>query len=105
MTLLLRYAQTLKEKRNVVKSLSQRLQNRGFTVTECGYREEPKKVCLGFSLVADNPGVIEEAFDKILPLFWGDHEIVDKKRQIVDFFDDDAFNVNEALDNNPREPY
>lgn len=104
-TLLLRHAQSLKEKRNVVQSLSQKLKNRGFTISECGYRDEPKKVVLGFSYVGHEAHDVEVAFDKILPYFLGDWEIVEKKREIVDFFDEETFDIEEAIANDPREPY
>lgn len=104
-TLLLRHAQSLKEKRHVAQGLSQRLKNRGFTVTECGYRDEPKKLVLGFSYVADEVHEVEKAFDQVLPFFLGDYDIVEKKREIVDFFDEESIDLDEALQNDPREPY
>ncbi len=104
-TLLLRHAQSLKEKRNVVHGLKEKLKNRGFSVTECGYRDDARTVVLGFAYVSDEQGEIDVAFDKVLPLFYNDHEIVDKKREIIDAFNGDEFDVEDALENDPREPY
>ncbi len=104
-TLLLRQAQSLREKRNVVQSLTQKLKNRGFSITECGYRDEPKRIVLGFAYAADTPHAVEVAFDNVLPYFLGDFEIVEKKREIVDFFDGETLDIEQALDNDPREPY
>ncbi len=104
-TLLLRQAKTLKEKRNVTHGLTQKLKNRGFTVTECGFRDDARTVVLGFAYVGDEVGEIEVAFDKILPLFFNEYEIVDKKREIIDAFAGDEFDVEGALENDPREPY
>jgi len=104
-TFLLRHSKSLKEKRNVVHGITQKLRNRGFSVTECGYRDDTRTVVLGFAYVGDEQGEIEVAFDKILPLFYNDHEIIDKKREIIDAFSGDEVDVADALENDPREPY
>ena len=85
--------------------MTQKLKNRGFTVTECGFRDDARTVVLGFAYVGDEQGEIDVVFDKILPLFYNEYEIVDKKREIIDAFSGDEFDVENALENDPREPY
>lgn len=64
--LLLRQAQSLKDKRQVVRSISDRLRNAfNVSVAEVDYQDDPKVIVLGFASVADETMVVQRTFEQI----------------------------------------
>lgn len=64
--LLLRQAQSLKDKRQVVRSISDRIRNAfNVSVAEVDYRDDPKVIVLGFSTVAEETVVVQRTFEQI----------------------------------------
>lgn len=84
-SLLLRHAQSLKDKRNVVKSLTQRLKNMGFSVAETAFAEEPKRASIGFSFVSGSGALVNEALDEAMRVFVGNFEVLDTQRSVFDY--------------------
>lgn len=84
-SLLLRHARSLKDKRQVVASLTQRLKNQGFSVAETGFVDEPKRANLGFSYVGSSLGQVNRALEEALRLFQGDFEVLDTQKTVLDF--------------------
>lgn len=86
-SLYLRHARTLKDKRNVLKSIIERLRNMGFTVTECAYQEEARQGSLGFAYVGATTDAVQQALEKGMRFFIGDFEIVSTHTDIFDYSD------------------
>ena len=84
-SLLFRHARSLKDKRQILKSITQKLRNQGFSVTESGFSDEPKRGSLGFSYVANNPTSTGKAMDDAMKLFVGDFEVLETKRDVFDY--------------------
>jgi uncharacterized protein YlxP (DUF503 family) len=81
----MRHARTLKDKRNILKSLEQRLKNLGFSVTELAHLDTPKQASLGFVYVGRQQGHVERVLDDGLQLFVGDFEVADVDRDVFDY--------------------
>jgi uncharacterized protein YlxP (DUF503 family) len=84
-SLRLRYAQSLKDKRKVMQSLVQKLRNLGFSVTETGYADSPKQGSLGFAFAGHSAGQVDHALDEMQRLLVGDFEVLDVNKEIVDY--------------------
>jgi len=97
-SLLMRHAQSLKEKRRVVHSLVQKLKNQGFAASPIGYEEEPKRAIIGFSCVGERASHLEQRIDDALRLFVGDYEVLDSQRRVFDFSGEEEENINEDED-------
>lgn len=72
-----RKVQNLKEKRKILESISQKLKNRGFTVTHLEY-SSLKEGGLGFCLSSSSSAFLEKTHSEIGELFWGDFDIVSR---------------------------
>ncbi len=82
----LRFAQTLKDRRKVVQSLTQKLRNEGFSVVDlAGEDPSPKFAGIGFSYVGRSGGHVEDVLQSAERIFIGDFEIVDARREVFDF--------------------
>lgn len=95
-SLLMRYARTLKEKRKVVQSLIQRLRNQGFSVSENGYSDVPQRGSLGFTYSARSVADANAALDGAERLFEGDFEVVQFDRDVFDYSGDEPASYAEA---------
>ena len=84
-TLLMRYARTLKEKNKVMQSLKQKLRNQGFSVTESAYVEIPQRGSLGFTYSASTMADANAALDNAEKLFEGDFEVLAMNRDVFDY--------------------
>lgn len=92
-SLLFRQARTLKDKRQIIKSLTQKLRNLGFSVTEAGFSDEPRRGSVGFSYVASHPTLLNKAMDDGLKLFVGNFEVLQTKRDVFDYSDEEEISV------------
>lgn len=64
--LLLRQAQSLKDKRQVVRSVCDKLRNAfNVSVAEVDERDNPKVIVLGFATVAEETVVVQRTFEQI----------------------------------------
>lgn len=86
-TIMVRYARSLKDKRQILKSLKQRLTNLGFSVAECGDLEDLKTGTLGFSFVGNEYTAVERVLEEGMRLFLGDFDVVRTQKEIFDFAD------------------
>ena len=97
-SLLIRHAQSLKDKRKIVQSLLQKLKNQGFSAAEIAFAEEPKRATLGFSFVANSPSYLDKNLDDALRLFVGDFEVLDSQRRVFDFSGEEETTMSEDDD-------
>lgn len=86
-SLLFRHAQSLKDKRQVLKSVSQKLKNLGFSVTECGHADEIKRGELGFVFAGHGVRYVQEQLDHAMNLFVGDYHVVSSKKDVFRYDD------------------
>ncbi len=93
-TLHLRHAQSLKDKRRIVQSLVQKLRNEGFSVTETAYADEPKRGSIGYAYAGRDPAMVKQKMLETDRLFLGDFMVVENQRDILDYGGDDAFTEN-----------
>lgn len=84
-TLYLRHAQSLKEKRRALTSVIERLKKQGFSVTECAYHDNPKRGSVGMTFVGRDQGVVEKTLDEALALFQGDLTPTATDRDVFDY--------------------
>ena len=80
---LFRHAQSLKDKRQVLKSLSQKLRNLGFSVTECGHADEIKRGELGFVYAGHDVRHVDEQMSSAMNLFVGDYHVVSSRKNVL----------------------
>ncbi len=80
--LFLRHAQNLKDRRQILNGLKQKLKNQGFTVSEHP-SDNPKHANIGFAFAGYDTGTVEHAIEEGLRLFWGLENTV--TREIFDF--------------------
>ncbi len=86
----LRYAETLKDKRRVMQSLATKLRNLGFSVTECAHGDSPKQGSLGFAFAGHSAVQVDHALDEMEKLMIGDFEILDLNRELIDYSQEGA---------------
>ena len=85
--LYLRHAQTLKDKRQFVQGIKQKLRNQGFSVTECGYSDVPKQASIGFSYSGSSHSYVQKMVDDGARLF--EHlEVTHLKKEVYDSQDE-----------------
>lgn len=96
-----RHARSLKDKRNWLKSIEQKLRNAGFSVTECGFQDNEKRGIVGFSYASDEAPNVDQAMDKAIRFFEGDFEIIQADRDVFDYSemkDEEEFQPRYPLD-------
>lgn len=81
-TLYIRHARTLKDKRQIVKSFQTRLRNQGFSVTEYSDSENAKVGSLGFTYAGSDVTTVENLMDDALRSFIGDFEVASREREV-----------------------
>jgi len=84
-SLLLRHAQSLKDKRQVLRGIIQKLKNEGFSVTECAYADVAKRASVGFAYIGTQPERVKAVLDRGLRFFDGHGEIVGSHTEIFDY--------------------
>lgn len=84
-TLRLRHARTLKDRRNVLASLTQKLRNLGFSAVEKSGDEDKKSAILGFSYIGTRVSQVEKCLDEAFRLFQGDYQLTESGREIMDY--------------------
>jgi uncharacterized protein YlxP (DUF503 family) len=89
----LRQSQTLKDKRRYLNSVEQRLKNLGFSVTQCGFSDSPKRGMVGFVLAGAQHGAVERMLAEGIRLFGAEAEITDSQTDVFDYSE----NVEEKL--------
>ncbi len=94
LTLHLRHAQSLKDKKRVLQSLVQKLRNEGFSVTEAGYGEEVKRGSIGYVYAGGSASYVKQKLEETNRLFIGDYLVVENQHDIVDYGGEDAFDEN-----------
>lgn len=83
MELRIPHAHSLKDKRQVVKSLVEGARHRfGVSSAETGRQESWQRSTLGFAIVTSSPGLAESVMDDIDRFVWsrGDVEVVSAER-------------------------
>lgn len=91
LSLFFRQARNLKDKRNQLQSLKQKLRNQGWSVSEVGHTEDPKRGFLGFVYTGNSHHQVELAFEQVLGLLIGNFEVVRKTKEILEFDADPTF--------------
>jgi uncharacterized protein YlxP (DUF503 family) len=81
----LRFAQTLKDKRQVLKSAEQRIKNMGCSVTEFGFPEDATQSFIGISYVGHEYSQVETILNKAYDLFLSETEVIREDRDIFDY--------------------
>lgn len=79
-------AQSLKDKRRVILSVKQRLQNRfHVSVAEVAHADNPKQCQLGVAMVSQDSRVIHSHFDKIVDFVRGAKglSVIDYHRELL----------------------
>lgn len=83
-SLIFRQNHSLKDKRQILMGLKQKLKNLGFSVTECGYQEDPKRGNIGFVFVGTEPGGVEKRLDEGFRIFIGNYQVASRSRDLID---------------------
>lgn len=81
----LRHVSSLKEKRNVFQSASTRLRKIGFSVIECGTRDNFKELHIGLALAARAQKEVQLAIQTASDLLRTDYEVLRVDQEIVDY--------------------
>ena len=83
--LIFRHARTLKDKRNTMQSLVQKLKNRGFSVVDCGEPGHVKSGVIGFSVVGRSHERVTGDLDSVDVLLIGDFQLVSYDKNLFDY--------------------
>ncbi len=94
LSLFFRQARTLKDKRNHLQSLKQKLRNEGWSVVEIGHQEDPKRSFLGFTYAAPSQGRLDSAFEKVGSFLLGNFEVVQKSKEVLEYSVDSLIDEN-----------
>ena len=81
----LRHAHTLKDKRQVLQKMTQKLKNFGFSVTEVAHQDNPQRAALGLSFTGRDTGALEVAERELNKHLLGDFEVVGFYKDYIDF--------------------
>lgn len=87
--LVFRHARSLKDKRNTMQSIIQKLKNRGFSVIECGDPEHIKSGVIGFSYSGRSHATVSDELDRVDPLLFGDFQVVSYDKEVFDYSEED----------------
>lgn len=83
-SLFVRHARSLKDKRQITQSLMQKLKNEGFSATEMGFGDNHKRAMIGFVICSHSVGAAAEQLEKAKRIFIGDFEVVHAKKEILE---------------------
>lgn len=81
----LRHVTSLKEKRNILVSASDRLRAMGFSVVECGDRGNIRELHMGLSLVGPTANRVNKTLDSAANLFRREFEVLQIDRDVFDY--------------------
>ena len=84
-TLYIRHARGLKDKRHVIKGLRHRLEKLGFSVSETGSPDNPKQGSLGFAYAGNNHAEVERQLKEGRDLFFGNFEVIQDDSEVFDY--------------------
>ena len=84
-SLLLRHARSLKDKRQVIKSIEAKLKNLGFSVSECDETDNPTQSLIGFTIAGHDAAQVEKLLDQADRLFYGEREVLRSERDVFDY--------------------
>lgn len=84
-SLRIRSARSLKDRRQVMRSIIQKLRNQGFSATESDDATNSKLGSIGFAYVSPKAPDVERALEKAMRLFVGDFEVVSTSRDVFDY--------------------
>lgn len=93
-----RQSRSLKDKRHIMRSITQKLRNLGFSAAECDYADNPKQGSIGFSFVGTRSSGVKKALDEASRLFVGDFEVLRTCSDIVDFSTDLELSLEDGRD-------
>ena len=89
-SLYLRHSRGLKDRRQVIQSIKQRLSNLGFSVSEHYEESDVKRAALGFTIIGVEHSKIERAVEEAARLFVGDFDILQSRKELFDYSDEDS---------------
>lgn len=92
----LRFARSLKDKRQILSSIIKKLKNDGFSVVEADHQEEAQLGTIGFTYAGRDAGHVEQVIKKALDLFRMECEVLEKNHEVFDYGSDEVnFDWNE----------
>ena len=81
-SLWMRHARSLKDRRQVTQGLIQRLKNEGFSATELDMGDNFKRAMIAFCICSGKSEVVTDHLERAKRIFIGDFEIVHAKTEI-----------------------
>lgn len=84
-TIYLRHAQSLKDRRAVVVGIIQKLRKEGFSVTDCSDGEDAKRGRIGFSYAGHDYEHVKKQLDDAKNNFFGDFYVTNDNQDIFDY--------------------
>jgi hypothetical protein len=83
-SLWIRHAGSLKDRRQITQSLVQKLKNEGFSATEVSAGENFKRAMVAFSICSAGASYVTEQLEKVKRLFVGEFEVVYAKTDVME---------------------
>src|SRR5690606_7257746 len=80
-----KYSRSLKDKRQALKGVKQKLKNMGFSVSECGHLDNPKLSVVGYAITGNQSGEVNKQLDGADELLFGELEVLQKDRDVMDY--------------------
>ena len=96
-SLYFRHAQSLKDKRQVLRGVIQKLKNQGFSVTESGHPDSAKQGSVAFAYVSTSANHVEKCIGDGLRLFDHGCEVLSSNYDVFDYSGDDAETFSRVL--------
>ncbi|MGI5949570.1 DUF503 domain-containing protein [Peptoniphilus sp.] len=79
-------ANSLKEKRRIVKSIIEKSKNRfNISISEVGYNDKWQKALIGFAIVSNDKVIVEQTIESVTKFMssYSEIEIIDIDREIL----------------------
>lgn len=83
--LIFRQSRSLKDKRQILSSLIQKLRNEGFSASETDLMDDPKQGVIGFSYTGRDVGFVESKQLSTRDIFLGDFQVGRFRHELVNF--------------------
>jgi uncharacterized protein YlxP (DUF503 family) len=84
-TIYLRQAQTLKDRRQIMAGIVQKLRNESFSVTDCSDGEDAKRGRIGFTYAGHDYENVKKQLEEAKNNFFGDFYVVSDNQDIFDY--------------------
>lgn len=97
MGILVRHSKSLKDKRQVLKGLVQKLRNLGFSATESGFLDDTRRGEIGYAFLGTQVSGVRRMLEESRRLAIGNFEVLFHAQDLLDFDPEENWEENALL--------